>query len=68
MALTAFLSLLSTSCTAPLGSPAATIAEEVTSAITLFEANASDPPFKITAFPDLIHNAATSAVTFGRDS
>ena len=29
---------------------------------------ASFPPFKITAFPDFIHNAATSDATFGLDS
>ena len=32
----------------------------------LFEWKASEPPFKITGFPDLKHKAATSAVTFGR--
>ena len=31
----------------------------------LFVLEASEPPFKITEFPDLKHNAATSDVTLG---
>ena len=33
--------------------------------IILLVLNASDPPLKITAFPDLKHRLATSEVTFG---
>jgi hypothetical protein len=32
---------------------------------SLFELNASEPPLNIEQLPDLIHKAATSAVTFG---
>ena len=36
--------------------------------MAVFDFMASLPPFNITAFPVLIHNAAASAVTFGRAS
>jgi len=32
------------------------------------EASDSEPPRRMLALPDLMHSAAASAVTFGRDS
>ena len=37
-------------------------------AIAVLEQMASDPPRRMTAFPDLTQRAAASAVTFGRYS
>ena len=36
--------------------------------IAVLEKIASEPPLRMTAFPDLMQSAAASAVTFGLDS
>ena len=61
-------SVLGTRETASSGSPAPASAPRRIPAIATFERIASDPPRRITAFPDLTHRAAASAVTLGRDS
>ena len=68
MAETAACPLNGTSWSAPSGMPAATPASEMHFASALFERNASLPPRRMTALPDLMQSPAASTVTFGRDS
>ena len=55
-------------CTRPSGSPAASASRAMISAKTFEVAWASLPERSTTALLDLMHTAAMSTVTFGRDS
>ncbi len=61
-------SVRSMTVTASAGRSARVIASRRIFAIAVLEKMASDPPRRMTAFPDLTQRAAASAVTFGRDS
>ena len=50
------------------GSPASAIASRATAASAAFELAAIDEPRRTMAFPDLMHSAEQSIVTFGRAS
>ena len=61
-------SVESMNCTRPSGSPAAVHSRAMISANTAEVACASDPERSTTALLDLMHTAAMSTVTLGRDS
>ncbi len=63
---TAARSVVSISCTAVAGRPAATSASPVSRASRRLLSIASEPPRRIVALPLLMHSAAASMVTFGR--
>jgi hypothetical protein len=54
--------------TASSGSPAAASPSRTPAAIAAFERTDSAPPRRMQALPLLMHSAAASAVTLGRDS
>jgi hypothetical protein len=66
--LTASRSVVSTTCTAVSGSPAAASPSRTQAAIAWLARRASLPPRRIAALPDFRHSAAASAVTLGRAS
>ena len=65
---TAARSVVSTTCTAVVGKPAACKPSCTNLAKAWLQLIASLPPRKIAALPDLMHRPAASTVTFGRAS
>ena len=65
---TAARSVVSIACTASSGSPVLRSPSRTSAASAWLLWNASEPPRRIVALPDLMHSAAASIVTFGRDS
>ncbi len=65
---TAARSVVSITCTASDGSPAADRPSATSAASAVLDSIASEPPRRMVALPDFRHSAAASMVTFGRDS